>query len=55
MCRLRKELYGLNQSPRAWFDKFTIVARSSAEVKLRIMTISGILLLKIVLEDLKID
>ncbi|KAM2959955.1 hypothetical protein FF1_029709 [Malus domestica] len=27
VCRLRKSLYGLKQSPRAWFDRFTQVMK----------------------------
>lgn len=27
VCRLKKSLYGLNQSPRAWFDRFAKLVR----------------------------
>ena len=27
VCRLEKFLYGLKQSPRAWFDRFTKVVK----------------------------
>ena len=27
LCKLQKSVYGLKQSPRAWFDRFTRVLR----------------------------
>jgi len=28
VCKLKKALYGLKQTPRAWFDKFSVVISS---------------------------
>ena len=27
VCRLRRSLYGLEQSPRAWFDRFSSIVK----------------------------
>jgi Reverse transcriptase (RNA-dependent DNA polymerase) len=27
VCRLKRSLYGLKQSPRAWFDRFSMVMK----------------------------
>nr|GEY25728.1 putative ribonuclease H-like domain-containing protein [Tanacetum cinerariifolium] len=32
-CRLKKSLYGLKQSPRAWFGRFTLAIKSSEVTK----------------------
>lgn len=33
VCRLRKSLYGLKQSPRAWFDRLTKVVKQDGFVQ----------------------
>jgi hypothetical protein len=33
VCKLKKSLYGLKQSPRAWFDRFTKVVKKSGYIQ----------------------
>ena len=33
VCRLKKSLYGLKQSPRAWFERFTRVMKSNGYIQ----------------------
>lgn len=33
VCRLRKSLYGLKESPRAWFGKFSIVIQKFGMIR----------------------
>ena len=33
VCKLRRSLYGLKQSPRAWFDHFSSVVQESGMLR----------------------
>ncbi|KAK8913906.1 hypothetical protein KSP39_PZI024435 [Platanthera zijinensis] len=59
VCQLKKAIYGLKQSPRAWFDKFSSIvavigfARSSADHSLFIRkTASGLVVLAVYVDDI---
>ena len=61
MCRLRKSLYGLKHSPRAWYDKFNQAietfgmrkSKSDHSVFYRNSS-SGIILLVVYVDDIVI-
>ena len=36
VCKLRKSLYGLKQSPRAWFEKFTCFVKKQGYTQAQI-------------------
>ena len=61
VCRLRKSLYGLNQSPRAWFSKFSQVVEKFGLQKSKFdhsvfyrNSSSGIILLVVYVDDIVI-
>ena len=61
VCRLRKSLYGLKQSPRAWFGKFNHSIENFGLQKSKFdhsifyqNSISGIILLVVYVEDIVI-
>ena len=62
MCRLRKSLYGLKQSPRAWFGKFIQVVEKFNMQKSKLdhsifywNSSSGIILLVVFVDDIVIS
>jgi hypothetical protein len=59
VCHLKKSIYGLKQSPRAWFDKFSMVVvshgmtRSQADYSIFFKkTRTGIVILVVHVDDI---
>jgi len=62
VCRLKKDIYGLKQSPRAWFEKFTLTisgicfCRCHSDHSVFVRRIrSGIVVLAVYIDDIFFD